>query len=113
MEDDSVPENGMQELQQVVIEANEESASSAPFEECEEITDVQEETQYDQLDQETQGVPELEAPPPPVVSNKTPSAPISSTLRVKESSQMMVGLILLIQFLYFFLTDPISLFPDC
>ncbi|XP_057337807.1 pre-mRNA-processing factor 39 isoform X2 [Microplitis mediator] len=89
VEDDSVPENGMQELQQVVIEPNEESASSAPFEECEEIADIQEETQYEQSDQETQGVPELEAPPPPVVSNKTPSATILSTLRVKESSQMM------------------------
>ncbi|KAH0556595.1 pre-mRNA-processing factor 39 [Cotesia glomerata] len=88
LEEDSAPGNGMQEFEQVVIESNEESASSAQFENSEEVIDPQEETQYDHLDQETQGVPELEAPPPPVVSNKTASTPISSTLRVKESVQM-------------------------
>lgn len=92
LEEDSAPGNGMQEFEQVVIEPNEESASSAQFENSEEVIDPQEETQYDHLDQETQGVPELEAPPPPVVSNKTASTPISSTLRVKESVQMTVRL---------------------
>ncbi|CAG5107059.1 Similar to prpf39: Pre-mRNA-processing factor 39 (Danio rerio) [Cotesia congregata] len=88
LEEDSAPGNGMQEFEQVLIESNEESASSAQFENSEEVIDPQEETQYDHLDQETQGVPELEAPPPPIVSNKTASTPISSTLRVKESVQM-------------------------
>lgn len=54
---------------------------------------IQQETEteeYVQMDQETQGVPELEAPPPPVVSTIPTSAPILSTLRVKEPAQIMV-----------------------
>lgn len=34
-------------------------------------------------------VPELEAPPPPIVGKVTTSAPIVSTLKVKETVQLM------------------------
>lgn len=85
-------ENGMQEFHQIVIEPYEEEPASVQPDETDDITEI-EETVYEQIDQETQEVPELEAPPPPVVSNNPPSAPIMSTLRVKEPSQMMVYIV--------------------
>lgn len=91
-ESDPTPENGMQGFHQIVVESYEEETPSVQAEETDEteIVEEDEEVTYSQIDQETQGVPELEAPPPPVVSKNTLSAPILSTLRVKEHSQMMV-----------------------
>ncbi|KAK0086782.1 hypothetical protein PV325_002502, partial [Microctonus aethiopoides] len=89
-ESDPTPENGMQGFHQIVVESYEEETPSVQAEETDETEIVEdEEITYSQIDQETQGVPELEAPPPPVVSKNTLSAPILSTLRVKEHSQMM------------------------
>ncbi|KAK0182825.1 hypothetical protein PV327_000920 [Microctonus hyperodae] len=90
-ESDPTPENGMQGFHQIVVESYEEETPSVQVEETEEteIAEEDEEITYSQIDQETQGVPELEAPPPPVVSKNTLSAPILSTLKVKEHSQMM------------------------
>ena len=66
---------------------------SSIIEQATEEETIEEETTEEYLenvDQETPGVPELEAPPPPVVSNIPPSTPILSTLRVKEPAQIMV-----------------------
>lgn len=89
-------ENGIQQFGEIVIEPYTEEDPSALHLELEEsqedaLSAAEREEEIGQyVDQEIQGVPELEAPPPPVVSNIPTSAPILSTLRVKEPSQMMV-----------------------
>ncbi|XP_034939966.1 pre-mRNA-processing factor 39 [Chelonus insularis] len=59
-ETEPVPENGMKDLHQIVIEPYEESASSLPIE-SEEVTDSQD-IQYENIEQEIQSVSELDLP---------------------------------------------------
>ncbi|XP_015584819.1 pre-mRNA-processing factor 39 isoform X2 [Cephus cinctus] len=92
MED--TPENGIQRYSDIIIEHHEENTPGLHLIDDFGGTIVHdiEISQNIQIEQEPQDVPELEAPPPPVVSSITTSAPILSTLKVKEPAQLMEGL---------------------
>ncbi|XP_043273471.1 pre-mRNA-processing factor 39 isoform X2 [Venturia canescens] len=95
--EEAASENGLQQFSEIIIENYGEEDPSTLHLQMEDSQDessciIEQDTEvegYVQMDQETQGVPELEAPPPPVVSNIPTSAPILSTLRVKEPAQIM------------------------
>lgn len=95
----------MQQFSQVIMEQYEQETSpSVQLEELEDdqVDDEIDDPEYAEIEQETQSVPELEAPPPPIVTNNQPSGTILSTLKVKESSQIMVNCLgyLLIKLFY-------------
>ncbi|XP_063992035.1 pre-mRNA-processing factor 39 isoform X1 [Diachasmimorpha longicaudata] len=80
-------ENGMQQIGEIMVEQFEEETPVLQSQLDEPQTT--DNLQCGQRDQDIQGVPELEAPPPPVVSTNTPTVPILSTLKTKETVQVM------------------------
>lgn len=77
-------ENGLQQFGMMVEQFEEDPSLQLDLED----TPIPSETpQFVQMEETSQSVPELEAPPPPVVAANTPSTPILSTLKTKEIVQ--------------------------
>ena len=92
MEDESqdIPANGVQPIDQ---QNEKEVAAEIP----EDLENVKSDLAVEINQEESQeAVPELESPPPPVVTSVQTGTAIHSTLKVKESSQLMVRKLILI-----------------
>lgn len=86
IEDDleEIPANGVQAVEQQ--EEEEGPVESAP----EELEDMKEDQPELNLEENQETVPELESPPPPMVTNVQTATAIHSTLKVKESPHVLV-----------------------
>lgn len=81
---DEIPANGVQAVEQ-------QEEEEVPMETLQEDTKDIKENELDlNMEVGPETVPELESPPPPIVSNVQTATAIHSTLKVKESPQNLV-----------------------
>lgn len=81
------------EFDQVIMDKCEEDTTSpVPFDLDDQVDDEIDEPEYTEIEQEIteEAVPELESPPPSVVTNNQPTCTILSTLKTKELPTMVI-----------------------